>query len=250
MLSRNFRLQNVGDISWLKKNYDYDSIAYSIDELIVLNVERNEKNIGLFSSTLKDLLSQYFMPVAAGGGIRSLEDAQRIMDSGVDKLVLNTSFFTKPSLIKQLVKIYGTQCVVASLDYKYSGLEETSVFIKNGSEKIDMDVLTAVKHIESLGAGELYLTSINDDGTGEGYDLKTLHDIISQVRIPIIASGGCGRLDQFVQAYAIGASAAATSDLFNFMADGLTEARSHILDSGTPMAEWEISFFERYKTNI
>jgi cyclase len=122
------------------------------------------------------------------------------------------------------------------------------VFIKNGSEKIDMDVLAAAKHVESLGAGELYLTSINDDGTGEGYDLKMLSNVITKINIPIIASGGCGRLDQFVQAYKTGASAAATADLFNFMADALTEARSYILNSGIPMAEWEIAFFENYKT--
>jgi len=245
MLSRNFSLQSVGDINWLKECYDYNSIAYSIDELLVLNVQRGEKNIAEFCNNLKELSKQYFMPVAAGGGIRSVEDAFAIMDSGVDKLILNSAFFKNPDLVKELVRIYGSQCVIASLDYKKNG----KIYIEDGTTELDMDVMSAAKYIEELGAGELYLTSINDDGTGEGYDLETLKEVANSLSIPVIASGGCGRYDQFVEAYnQSNVKAAATADLFNFMADALVETREHIIESGIPMAKWDIEFFQNYQT--
>lgn len=247
MLSRNFSLQNVGDINWLKDCYDYNSIAYSIDELLVLNVERGGKNSQEFCCSLQELSRQYFMPVAAGGGIRTIEDARSIMDSGADKLVLNTAFFKNPELVKELVAIYGSQCIIASLDYKNTE-SGAKVYIEDASIGIEMSVLEAAKYMEELGAGELYLTSISDDGTGEGYDLVTLKEIASKLSIPVIASGGCGRYDQFVEAYnQSNVKAAATADLFNFMADALVETREHIIESGVPMAKWDIDFFQNYQ---
>lgn len=249
MLSRNFTLQLVGDINWLKECYDYNSIAYSIDELLVLNVERGEKNIAEFCQHLRELSRQYFMPVAAGGGIRSVEDAHDIINCGVDKLVLNSAFFKNPDLIKKLINIYGSQCVIASIDYKKtdSGIK---VLADNARELVNMDLLEACKYVESLGAGEIYLNSINDDGTGEGYDLNNIQNITDHVSIPVIASGGAGRYDQFVDAYKkAGVKAAATADLFNFMADGLTETREHIIQSGIPMAKWDINFFSNYQND-
>jgi cyclase len=245
MLSRNFTLQSVGDINWLKESYDYNSIAHSIDELLVLNVERGQKNITEFCKHLKEISRQYFMPLAAGGGIKSVEDAYAIMDCGVDKLVLNTVLFTNPDLVKELIKIFGSQCIIASIDYRKTATG-TKVFIENGSKEIGMDVLQAAKYVENLGAGEIYLTSINDDGTGEGYDLANIKKVAENVGIPVIASGGCGRCDQFVDAYnKAGVKAAATADLFNFMADALAESRRDIINSGFPMAKWDIKFFEK-----
>ena len=173
MLSRNFTLQSVGDINWLKECYDYNSIAYSIDELIVLNVERGQKNTQEFCKHLRELSKQYFMPLAAGGGIRSIEDAYAIMDCGVDKLVLNTPIFKDPDFVQKLIKIYGSQCIIASIDYKKND-NSTKVFVENGSVEIDMDIIQASKYAEELGVGEIYLTSIKDDGTGEGYDLNNI----------------------------------------------------------------------------
>lgn len=247
MLSRNFSLQNVGDINWLKDCYDYNSIAYSIDELLVLNVEKGEKNIPEFCTSLQELSKQYFMPVAAGGGIKSIEDARAIMASGVDKLILNSAFFKDPDLVKELVSIYGSQCIIASLDYKNTE-SGAKVYIEDGTKEIEMDVMSAAKYMEEIGAGELYLTSINDDGTGEGYDLATLKDVASNLSIPVIASGGCGRYDQFAEAYnQANVKAAATADLFNFMADALIETREHIIEAGIPMAKWDIGFFQNYQ---
>ena len=247
MLSRNFNLQSVGDINWLKECYDYNSIAYSIDELIVLNVERENKNVLEFCDDLKKLSKQYFMPLAAGGGIKTLEDASMILNSGADKLVINSAFFQNPALIKELIKIYGSQCIIASIDYKKSSLG-TKIFIENGSVELDLDITAAAKYVADLGAGEIYLNSISDDGTGEGYDIDNIKKITNLTSIPIIASGGAGRYDHFVSAYKeAGVKAAATADLFNFMANALTESRQHIVESGIPMAKWDIDFFQNHR---
>jgi cyclase len=113
MLSRNFRLQNVGDLNWLKDYYDFDAIAFSIDELVVLNVDRGEKDVKDFARHLSELVTNCFVPLAAGGGIRSLADAFTLMNAGADKLVVNTALVRQPELVSELVTTFGSQCVVA-----------------------------------------------------------------------------------------------------------------------------------------
>ena len=121
MQSRNFRLQKVGDINWLQKFYKFSQIAFSLDELIILNTNRDEKNMESFSKIVSSLVENTFIPIAVGGGIRSVEDAQLLFQSGADKIVLNTKLYESPELISQLVERYGSQSVVASIDYKKEG---------------------------------------------------------------------------------------------------------------------------------
>lgn len=247
MLSRNFKLQSVGDIEWLKENYEYDSIAYAIDELVILNVSKDDKDIQGFCENLKDITKQYFMPIAVGGGIECMEDARRVFEAGADKIILNTSYFKNSILIDKLIKTYGRQSIVASIDYDRNE-EGCPVFINNGQEKYNMNVIEAVKFVENIGAGEILLTSIYDDGTGEGYDYDTLEEIVKQVSIPIIANGGCGQHFQFVKAFkSCNVSAAATSDLFNFMCDGLQDARDFAKKEGIQLAKWDIEYFNYIK---
>lgn len=250
MLSRNFKLQSVGDIDWLRENYDYDSIAYAIDELVILNVSKDDKNIEKFCENLKEIVKWYFMPIAVGGGIKCMEDAKSIFEAGADKIILNTSYFKNPKLIKKLTKTYGRQSVVASIDYDRN--EEMGViFINNGQERYNMNVMDAVRYVENIGAGEILLTSIHDDGTGEGYDYDTLKEVVEKVSIPIIANGGCGQPSQFVKVFRnCGVSAAATADLFNFMCDGLQDAREFIKGDGIHLAKWDIEYFDHIKERI
>ena len=121
MQSRNFRLQKVGDINWLQKFYKFNQIAFSLDELIILNTNRDEKNMESFSKIVSSLVENTFIPIAVGGGIRSVEDAQLLFQSGADKIVLNTKLYESPELVSQLVERYGSQSVVASIDYKKNG---------------------------------------------------------------------------------------------------------------------------------
>ena len=134
MLSRNFRLQKVGDLSWLERNYKFQEIAFSIDELIILDSTKNKKSINHFSNTIKELVKDIFIPLSAGGGIRSLDDAQLLFNSGADKIVLNSILTQDSNLVTELVNKYGSQSIVASVDYKKNG-NIYDVFIKFGYEK-------------------------------------------------------------------------------------------------------------------
>lgn len=246
MQSRNFKLQSVGSWDWLKENYDYDSIAYAIDELVVLNVSKGDKNVAQFCECLKTLTKSYFMPIAAGGGIESMEDAKALFAAGADKIILNTAYFTHENLVENLIETYGKQSIIASVDYKRN--EGDEVYVDSGQKTIGLKLLDAVRHIESVGAGELLLTSMYNDGIGEGYDYDNLSRVSSVVTIPVIANGGCGQFFQFVKAFQeCNVSAAATADLFNFMCDGLQEAREYVRESGVELARWDIEYFKEKK---
>ena len=242
MLSRNFSLQSVGDLNWIREYYNFDAIAFSIDELIVLNVERDNRNLGEFSKNQIDLNKRYFMPMAAGGGIHTLEDAYLLLDSGVDKLVVNTPLLAQPELVSRLVKTFGSQCIIASIDYKKDG-RRTEVFISNGIRATGLTVEEVVKKAEDLKCGEIYLTSIDCDGTGYGYDLETVEKVAALSKLPVIASGGVGKYRHLADGIVHGhANAVSTANLFNFIADGLIEARQTMQNCGIEMAYWDSGF--------
>lgn len=241
-LSRNFNLQDVGDLSWIKKHYNFDAIAFSIDELIVVNVERGEKNVKNFCENLLKLNENCFMPIAAGGGIRSMNDAYLILDSGADKLIVNTPLINQPSLVESLVETFGSQSIIASIDYKKNE-QETEVFIENGSISTGQSVEETVEKAYDLGCGEIYLTSMELDGTGYGYDFDLLKKIVALSKIPVIASGGAGKYEHFAEGIIKAkASAVSTANLFNFIADGLILVRDTMIKRGLDMATWNIEF--------
>lgn len=238
-VSRNFNLQSVGDLNWLKDNYDFESIARSVDELIILNVSRSDENKSQFYKCIEDLSLFSFMPIAVGGRIRSIEDANTLFNSGADKLVLNTSYFTAPSFIEKLIKIYGMQALVASIDFKKSNTD-FDVFINNGSDKIDLNLQDSISYIEKIGAGEIFLTSIDRDGTGQGYDFDALAIVSKSSKVPIIASGGADTFDKLTEGIMSSfTDAVSTSHLFNFMGDGLYDAREQMLKMGVNLSKWE-----------
>lgn len=242
MLSRNFTLQSVGKLDWIKEHYNFDAIAFSIDELIVLNVERGNKNVEQFSRNLAELNKGCFMPLAAGGGIRKIEDAYVLLSAGADKLVINTPLITNPTLVTSLVKTFGSQCLVASIDYKWTE-DNTEVFISDGSHSTGLTVEEAVETAQRLGCGEIYLTSMDMDGTGEGLDLEFIQQIAALSKLPLIASGGVGKYEHFSRGILEGkADAVSTANLFNFIEDGLTEARFTMRKEGIEMASWDFGF--------
>lgn len=244
-LSRNFSLQSVGSIDWLYKYYDFDSIAYSVDELIFLNVAREIKNSDLFAGCITALSKKCHMPIAAGGGIGNMNDAYRLLAAGADKLVINSALFDNPDLVVCLVKTYGSQCIVASIDYKRTE-SATEVFVANGTRSTDFSVEEAVNKAVQLGAGEIYLTSMDRDGTGQGYDVALLRNIVKICQVPIIISGGVGEYDHFVAGMQIeNVTGASTANIFNFIGDGLTEARRHILQNNIHLASWDFSLLRQ-----
>jgi len=245
-LSRNFRLQKVGNLDWVLDNYDFDSIARSIDELIVLDVSRAEKrDVNSLSRELQRLGRNCFMPFAVGGGIRTLDHALQLFKAGADKIVMNTAYFSNPGLIRDLGQIIGVQSIVASIDYRLAPGGKRMVYINNGSEAAGYSLVDAVKYVQDVGAGELYLTSVENDGTGQGFDLEALRLVASVCSIPIIASGGAGNYSHFNAALKSGfSSAVSTANLFNFMGDGLADARRSMFADGIDLSSWDFSCVE------
>jgi len=241
-LSRNFKLQSAGDLDWIKRHYNLQVIAFSIDELVVLNVTRGEKNHRRFADDTRELSRGCFVPLAAGGGVRSIEDARLLLSAGADKIVLNTPLFDQPELVKELAGMFGTQCVVGSIDYrKRNGIPEVAT--ENGSRMITLPLTDVLARVESLGAGEVLLTNIDRDGTGQGYDLSTLDQASAALSIPVIASGGVGRNEHFQEWLERDHGfAAATANIFNFLGEGLVEARRHLAAHGVPLASWDFTW--------
>lgn len=236
--SRNFRLQSVGDINWIKKNYKFKDIAFSLDELIVINATKEKKDILLFSNELKKIVEFVFIPITAGGGIKSFDDAQLLFNNGADKLILNTILYTKPNIVKDLVKHYGSQSIVASIDYiKKNG--ENIVYIEDGTKKIDLNLEDYLHYVEKLDVGEIYLNSIDRDGTGFGYDFETIDKISNKLKKPLIIAGGAGNEEHLIKGLERKkVDAVATANLFNFIGNGLIKAREKIIAKKINIAKW------------
>jgi len=237
--SRNFRLQRVGNLNWLEKNYKFAEIAFALDELIVINANRNGESFTAFAKTVSELVYDVFIPVCAGGGIRSVSDADLLFNNGADKIILNSSLYDDPSLVKQLVKKYGSQSVVASIDYKRVG-KSIVVCKDNGSSPISMALDECIEYVHSLEVGELYLNSIDKDGTGFGYDLDIINEVSVNVKKPLIIAGGAGNEFHLIEGLEIlNVNAVATANLFNFIGNGLSNARAEIIKRNINIAIWK-----------
>jgi len=239
MLSRNFRLQNVGKIDWLQENYNFSHIAFYIDELIVLDVSRGERDIERFSDTLKILAKGCFAPIAAGGGIRKLSDARKLLLSGADKVVINSVLFDDPQFVSSLAREFGQQCVVGAIDLKQDLDGTYHIYTNNGACLRRDPVNNLLEQLPERSVGELYLNSINQDGTGQGYDLGLLGLIPHQLNVPTILAGGAGRSQHLIEGLLDErVDAVATAHLFNFVGEGLRKARESVSMYGIDLANW------------
>jgi cyclase len=236
--SRNFRLQKVGDLNWLEKNYRFREIAFSLDELIILNANRGDKQMAQFASMISKLVNDVFVPIAAGGGIRSFADAELLFNNGADKIILNSALYETPALANDIAKVYGSQSIVAAIDYKLND-GRPQVYIHDGSQKIEEPLENYIDRISALNIGEIYLNSIDQDGTGFGYDMQTVERMAEKIRCPLIIAGGAGNESHLSEGLALqGVNAVATANLFNFVGNGLPVARKKLLASGENIANW------------
>jgi cyclase len=239
MLSRNFRLQRVGDLEWLRKNYNFSRISYSIDELVILDVTRENRNLEEFCETLKALTDQCFVPIAAGGGVESVAAARQLLRSGADKIIINSSLFDDSNLSSQLSREFGQQCVIASIDLKKESSDGYSVWIKNGSKGKENSAKILLNQVLEQEVGEIYLNSIDRDGTGQGFDQEILDHLPSKVSKPIILAGGAGNAGHLLSGLKDSrVDAVATANLFNFIGDGLKKARESLVNSGIVLPIW------------
>ncbi len=239
ILSRNFVHQKVGDINWLNKNYNFKSTSNFIDELIILNVDekRNKKE---FFNISKKIAKECFVPISYGGGIDNFETAAEMFKNGADKIILNSSTFKNPELLNEISSVYGSQSVIISIDFKKENKDQYSVWIENGKKKIDISIEKYFENLMNFQFGEIYLNSIDKDGTGFGYDLSIMSKLkkISK-KIPIIISGGAGNSLHFYEALKIKEiDAVSTAHLFNFIGDGLEKARKSLIDKKISFPEW------------
>jgi cyclase len=246
MLSRNFRLQNVGNLEWLKENYDFSRISYSIDELVVLDVTRQGRNIDTFSLALRSLTEGCFVPITAGGGISDIDSARKLLRSGADKLIINSALYDSKTFISELASEFGQQCTVASVDIKLSQNGVYEIWSQNGTQPENVLAREWLAKLESMKVGEIYLNSIDRDGTGQGFDLALLDLLPKNFKKPIILAGGAGNAQHLLSGLRDSrVDAVATANLFNFVGNGLRVARESIVASGIVLPMWNINLLEQ-----
>lgn len=247
MLSRNFRLQKVGDLKWLQTNYNFSHISFSIDELIVLDVTRGVRDANAFCDALKALAEGCFVPVAAGGGVRTIEHARTLLRSGADKVVVNTPLYEDEAFINELASEFGRQCIVASMDIKRAPDGSHQVMAECGSKCLGGAAAHWIEQVTNNAVGEIYLNSIDRDGTGQGYDLQLLDLLPPDMPKPVILAGGAGNATHLAEGLAdTRVDAVATAHLFNFVGDGLKQARQSLIGGGVDLPIWDIQLLEQH----
>jgi cyclase len=239
-LSRNFALQRVGDFNWLESNYGFSQNASGIDELVVMDVSRVGRDIKSFAETLKELGKTCFIPICAGGGVRSIEDANLLLRSGADKIILNTGSILDPLFAKSMASHFGNQCIVQSIDIrKDQDSRRFTIYTDNGQNSMgDLNLSGLISKLEPF-IGELYLNSIDRDGTGFGYDMDFISELPDGFNRPLIIAGGAGKPQHLIDGLKnIRVDAVATAHLFNFIGDGLKQARIQARESGIDIPLW------------
>lgn len=245
MLSRNFRLQAVGDLTWLNQNYNFSRIAHAIDELVVLDVSREKRNLENFCAVLKSLTQGCFVPISAGGGISDIESARMLLRSGADKVILNSGIISDSRLADSIAREFGQQCVIANLDLKRSRLGEYQVWVNNGMMLHNSTARQLISHLLGESIGEVYLNSIDRDGTGQGFDYEILELLPPDIEKPVIVAGGAGNSSHLLSALLDPrVDAVATANLLNFVGDGLIRARNELFANGIDLPMWNISAIE------
>ncbi|MCR4324841.1 MAG: imidazole glycerol phosphate synthase cyclase subunit [Candidatus Curtissbacteria bacterium] len=219
--------------------------AWSVDEIIFLDISKtkeyqklirtdyNFKMLEDFVEIIKECAKTCFVPLAAGGGIKSVDDMHILFKSGVDKIIINTMAVRNPSLITEAARLFGSQAVVVSIDAKTIGKDKYEVFINHGTEATGLDPKSWAIRAERLGAGEIFLNSIDRDGTLKGYDLPLLKQITNKVNVPVIACGGVGNWQNLVDGIKIGgASAVSAANIFHFTEQSTRHAKKFMVDAG------------------
>jgi len=226
-------LKDVGDPVEIAEFYNKEGA----DELVFLDITASNEGRKTMIDVVKRTAEKVFIPLTVGGGISSLEDIKNILRAGADKVSLNSAAIKNPQLVKEASDRYGAQCVVVAVDAKMR--EDRSgwnVYINGGRVDTGLDALEWVKRAESLGAGEILLTSMDADGTKAGYDIALTKAVSSAVNIPVIASGGCGKIEDFFEVFEkSGADAALAASLFHYKELSIKEVKEYLNNMGVPV---------------
>ena len=223
-------LTDAGDPVEQAKRYD----AEGADELTFLDITASSDKRDIVTDLVRRVADEVFIPFTVGGGLRSVEDIRAILRAGADKITLNTAAIEEPNLIGDGAETFGSQCIVIAIDArKRVGASGWEVFTHGGRRAVEMDAIEWAVRAESLGAGEILLTSMDCDGTRDGYDIELTRAVSDEVRIPVIASGGAGKVEHFYDALVEGgASAVLAASLFHFGELSIGDVKSYLRGRG------------------
>lgn len=228
-------LRGVGDPPELAVEYQ----AQGADEIVFLDVKASVSGAETLRSAVRRTAEQLFIPLTVGGGIRSFEDVRETLNAGADKISINSAAVQDPSLITRCAEAFGSQCVVVAIDAKRTptGWE---VYTYSGTRPTGLDAIEWAKKAAALGAGEILLTSMDADGTKNGYDIELTKRVVRSVQIPVIASGGCGTIEHIVEVLTEGeADAALAASIFHFGEHTVAEVKGRLEACGVPVRKVE-----------
>ncbi len=204
-----------------------------VDELVLFDVTATLQDRSPDFELIDDLADDCFMPLTVGGGVRSIEDVRGLLQVGADKVCLGSAAVEQPDLVAEAARLFGSQCVVVSIDVRRDGDDPPTVWIRSGTDSTGQAPTDVASELEARGAGEIVLQSIDRDGTMTGYDLDTLRAVCDAVSVPVVASGGAGTYDHMLQAVEIGgASAVAAASMFHFTEQTPQGAKDHLRAHG------------------
>ncbi|MGB2712270.1 MAG: imidazole glycerol phosphate synthase subunit HisF [Conexibacter sp.] len=226
-------LRDAGDPIELAQRYD----AAGADELVFLDITATHDKRDTVVELARRTADDVFIPFTIGGGIRTVADAQAVLDAGADKVSVNSAAVARPELIDELAAQFGSQCVVLAVDAKQRAAGEPGweVYVAGGRTPTGRDAVEWAREGVERGAGEILLTSMDRDGTNAGYDLPLTVAVAAAVAVPVIASGGAGELDHLVDALAAGADAVLCASIFHYGRHTMAEVKAHLAAAGIPV---------------
>ena len=224
-------LRDAGDPVELACRYD----ASGADELVFLDITATSDKRETVVELARRTADEVFIPFTIGGGIRSVADAQAVLDAGSDKVSVNSAALARPELIDELAATFGAQCVVLAIDAKSRGDESWEAYVAGGRTPTGRGAVAWAREGVERGAGEILLTSMDRDGTNAGYDLGLTRAVADAVDVPVIASGGAGQLEHLTEALEAGADAVLIASILHYGQHTVSEIKAHLAQSGTPI---------------
>lgn len=224
-------LRDAGDPVEQAVVYD----AAGADELTFLDITASVENRDTIYDVVRRTAERVFLPLTVGGGVRAPEDMRKLLLAGADKCAVNSAAVVNPDLINESANRFGSQCVVVAIDARSNGEGGWEVYTKGGREPTGVDAVAWAQEAQARGAGEILLTSMDRDGTGKGFDLDLLREVCGKITIPVVASGGVGELEHFVEGAKVGASGLLAASVFHFGTFGIAGVKAALEAAGLPV---------------